>query len=264
MKKLYTLLVFTFIVTTASVGQTVILSENFTTYDSLSGPNYHGWFLSYSGAGSYYTSNPAPAGSAGPSGPNTYKFGRDSTTAITPMFTGADSVHFFMKGNAATGGTLAQSTFYVYESADSSTWSVVHIFTPPISIVNTGSFQHFPLMPSTKWLKFFYDKDTGNVAFDDFSITTSVIGINSHSYDQSVSLYPTPTDGLLNIIFTETMNSAPLINVYNLLGSKIADTNLERINANRYTINLGTQHPGLYLIKIQTLKGTLTRRITVK
>lgn len=135
---------------------------------------------------------------------------------------------------------------------------------PPISVAAAGSMQHFPLMPATKYLKFFYDKDSGNVAFDDFSVTTSVIGLNTHGYDQSVNLYPTPTDGLVNIIFTETVNTTPVINVYNLLGSKITDANVERINASRYTIDLGNQHTGLYLVKIQTPKGILTRRITVK
>lgn len=97
MKKLYILLLLTFFSARFSEAQTVILNENFTTYDSSSGPNYHGWFLTFYGATTFYTSNPAPAGSAGPSGPNTYKFGKDSCYAITPMFTGADSVHFFMK-----------------------------------------------------------------------------------------------------------------------------------------------------------------------
>lgn len=264
MKKFYILLVLAFFSAQFSYAQTVILSENFTTYDSTSGPNYHGWYLSYSGFGSYYTSNPAPAGSAGPSGPNTYKFGRDSTTAISPMFSGGDSVHFFMKGNAPTGGTLGQSTFYVYESADSNTWTSVHTFLPPISIAAAGSMQHFQLTTGTKWIKFFYDKDTGNIAFDDFSVTTSVIGLNSHNYEQSVSLYPTPTDGLVNIVFTDNSGNTPLINVYNLLGSKIPEVNLERINVNRYTIDLSNQHAGLYLVKIQTIKGIITKRITVK
>ncbi len=258
MKKLYTLLLISLLIVKASDAQTIILSENFTNYDSLSGSNYNGWYLSYTGAFSYYTSTQ----SSGPSGPRSYKFGRDSTTAITPMFTGADSVHFFMKGNAATGGSMAQSTFYVYESQDSTNWTVVHTFTPLISPV--GAMQHYPLLSSTKWIKFFYDKDTGNVAFDDFSVTTSVIGLNTHSFDQSVNIYPTPTEGLINIYFTEALNSTPIVSVYNLLGSKISDINLERINSNKFTIDLSNQHAGLYLIKIQTSKGNLTRRVTVK
>ena len=258
MKKLYILFAFLVFTVYSGNAQTVIFSDNFNNYDSLSGSNYNGWYLSYTGPFSYYTSTT----SSGPSGPRSYKFGKDSTTAITPMFAGADSVHFWMKGNAATGGTLAQSTFYVYESADSTTWLPVHVYTPPIT--TTGAMQHLPLTNGTKWIKFFYDKDTGNVAFDDFSVTTSVIGINSHSYDQAINLYPTPTEGMVNITFTDNINPTPMINVYNLLGSKIADINLERVTANRYTFDLSNQHPGLYLVKIQTLKGTVTRRITVK
>ena len=155
MKKIYLALVISLFISNLSTAQIVVFSDNFTSYDSTSGPNYNGWNLSYYGVGSYYTSSPAPAGSSGPSGPNVYKFGRDSATAITPMFMGADSVHFFMKGNPASGLTLGQSTFYVSESANGSTWTPVHTFMPPMDTAKVGSMQHFPLLPGTQYLKFF-------------------------------------------------------------------------------------------------------------
>ncbi|MBL0033215.1 MAG: hypothetical protein IPP27_13975 [Bacteroidetes bacterium] len=55
--------------------------------------NYHGFTLTYYTVGSYYTSTQ----SSGPSGPNSYKFGRDSCSIITPDLTGYDSISFWMK-----------------------------------------------------------------------------------------------------------------------------------------------------------------------
>ena len=259
MKKLYTLIILGCLFTGAASAQSItVFAENFASYDSTSGPNYNGWYLSYSGFGSYYTSTT----SSGPSGPNSYKFGRDSTKATTPMFsTTVDSVHFWMKGNGANGANAA-GRFSVMSSSDSLTWDTLATYVSPISSV--GEMKHLLTNPSTRWIQFYYEKDTGNVAFDDFSVTSNNVGLNTLSFDHSVDLYPTPTDGLVNINFSDGQINTPLISVYNLLGSKISDTNLERVNASKYTINLSSQRSGLYLVKIQTVKGTLTRRITVK
>src|SRR4051812_44715173 len=111
MKKIFTIL--SLIIVTLSgtaVAQTSILCEDFNDYDTTTaGANYHGWTLTYFSQFSFYTSTQ----SSGPSGPNSYKFGVDSATMISPDITGAASIQFWMKGNAATGGTLGQSTFYI-------------------------------------------------------------------------------------------------------------------------------------------------------
>lgn len=262
MRKIYLAIVISLFISRFTDAQTVVLNENFTTYDSTSGSGYHGWYLSYYGVGSYYTSSPAPAGSAGPSGPNVYKFGRDSTTAITPMFMGGDSVHFFIKGNPASGLTLGNSTFYVYESTDSSTWTSVHTFLPPMDTAKIGSMQHFPLLPTTMWLKFFYDKDIGNVAFDDFSVTQNSVGINSLSPEQRVKIYPTPTNGKLTINFGAMTHKA-IFSVINMLGKTVLGDNMTEAE-DAHTLNLSSLQDGIYFLKIKADQISLTKRIIVK
>ncbi len=262
MKKIYFTIFVTLFICKLSTAQTVIFSDNFTTYDSSSGANYNGWTLSYYGFGSYYTSSPAPAGSAGPSGPNSYKFGRDTISAITPMFMGADSVHFFMKGNPASGLTLGQSTFYVYESANGSTWTPVHVFMPPMDTAKVGSMQHFPLLPGTMYLKFFYDKDIGNIAFDDFSVTSSTIGISDASSEQRIKIFPTPTSGRLTISFGTMINEASF-SVINILGKQVMFSESNGAD-DAFSLNLSSLQDGIYFLKVKADQQSLTKRIVVK
>ena len=263
MKKRYLLLISILFISISSFAQTILLSENFTTFDATADSTYNGWYISYYGTGSFYTSNPAPAGSAGPSGPNTYKFGRDSATAITPMFdVAADSVHWFMKGNPAAPADLGQSTFYVYESPDSVVWTPLHIFLPPMDTAKVGSMQHFALTAGTQWLKFFYDKDMGNVAFDDFKVTSSTIGITSLTAEQRVRIFPTPTNGKLNINFGNLVHKASF-SVINMLGKPVMNENMSNAD-DAHSLNLSNLQDGIYFLTIKADHLSMTKRIIVK
>jgi hypothetical protein len=257
MKKLYAVIISALFITSLSMAQTVLFSDNFTTYDSTSGANYNGWQLSYYGFGSYYTSTQ----SSGPSGPDSYKFGRDSATAITPMFANtADSVHFWMKGNTATGGTMAQSTFYIYQSPDGQVWNPLTTFSPPIS--TTGGMQHLPLAAGTVQLKFFYDKDTGNVAFDDFSVTASVVGVQSISPEQHINIYPSPTSGKLSVNFSTVTDQAKFT-LLNVIGKEVGKFSMDH-PADSYTLNVASLEDGIYFLRVQYDNTTFTKRIVVK
>ena len=257
MKKIYFALFISFLINNFASAQTVLLSENFTLYDSLSGPNYNGWTLSYYGFGSYYTSTQ----SSGPSGPNSYKFGRDSSSAYTPLFpAGGDSIHFHMKGNTATGGSMAQSTFYVYESMDGTNFSLLHTFSPPISTVS--ALQHLAIASGTIRIKFYYDKDTGNVAFDDFKVTSSTSGINNPTLEQRVKIFPTPTSGKLNINFGSDVSNISF-SIINILGKPVmfGETN---VNDDACSINLTNLQDGIYFLKLKADQQSLTKRIIVR
>ena len=262
MKKIYLAIIITLFISNISKAQVVLFSDNFTTYDSTSGPNYNGWTLTYYGFGSYYTSSPAPAGSSGPSGPNVYKFGRDSATATTPMIMGGDSVHFFMKGNPASGMTLGQSTFYIYESPDGVNWTSLYTFMPPMDTAKVGSFQHFALTPGTMYLKFFYDKDQGNIAFDDFSVTSNTVGISTPSLEQRIRIFPTPTSGKLTINFGTMVDHANLT-VINILGKQVMTAELNGTD-DLFNINLSNLQDGIYFLKVTADKQSITKRIVIK
>ena len=115
MKKIFTLISFLFVFSNINFAQTTVLCEDFTDYDSTTASvNYHNWTFTYYSQYSYYTSLPS-SGIA----PNSYKFGVDSATVVTPNIAGATHFNFWMKGNASSGGSLANGKFYIYESPDS-------------------------------------------------------------------------------------------------------------------------------------------------
>src|SRR5205085_1648806 len=112
-----------------SQSQTIILCEDFNNYDSLTAAvDYHNWYVSYNHSqNSFYTSTQ----SSGPSGPNSYKFGIDSATLITPNIDGATHIQFWTKGNAVD----SLSTLYVYDTTDSITWNLLQVINP----INTNA-----------------------------------------------------------------------------------------------------------------------------
>jgi Secretion system C-terminal sorting domain len=257
MKKIYLSLILSVFISGLSFAQTILFSDNFTTYDSASGPNYNGWNISYYGSGSFYTSTQ----SSGLSGPNSYKFGRDSATSITPSFaSGADSIHFWMKGNSCTGCSMAQSTLYIYDSQDGTNFNLLTTIAPPITLI--GGYVHFGLSPGATRVKFFYDKDTGNVAFDDFTVTTSIVGVNEVNLDKKVKIFPTPASTKLNVEFGTVLNNASF-SLINVIGKEVFTANMQQ-PSDSYTLNVSNINEGIYFLKVKSDDQSLTRRIVIK
>ena len=152
------LLIFAFLLSNSFTAQNVLLSENFSNYAGTSGSVPAGWYFSYQGN---YTSTI----SSGTSGPNSYKFGINGASIISPKFkAGLDTLSFWCKGN----GTDPLSKLKMYESRDSSEWVLMDSIFP---IPTTGTNKKFKLNISARWVKFMYEKSVGNLAFDDFKIT---------------------------------------------------------------------------------------------
>ncbi len=253
MKKIFTLLVIACSFLTASKGQTTVFCETFDTYDTTTASaNYNGWTLTYFSQYSYYTST----NSSGVA-PNSYKFGVDSATAITPNISGADQISFWMKGNASTGGTLANGKFYIYETSDGSTFNLIDMINP---IPTTEGTKTYALSAGTTNVKFFYDKDSGNVAFDDFCATI-VNGINEASKSFSFSAYPNPSKGSINLTLANT-NSATVI-IANMLGSEMRHFTLKS-NELSSTLDLSDLQEGVYMIKVKSDAGEATQRLIIR
>lgn len=238
-----------------AIAQPVILSENFDTYNGTIGSIPAGFTITWNdstGTNSFYTG----ATSCGLSC-NSYKFGWDSATIITPVFANAGSVRFFFKGN----GTLNnQNTFYVYETPDGSTWNQV---TAISGFNTTQQTLNYPLSANTIQLKFYYSKPTLglNVAFDDLTIFGPV-GINENNKDQIVSLFPTPSQGILNLKFNSDVASISY-SINNVIGKTIIEGNAETSNR-KFTLNLSELTDGIYFIRIKTADREISRRFIIR
>lgn len=189
--------------------QTIVLQENFTTYQGTSATVPTGWIFNYNG---YYST----AGSSGTSGPNSYKFGVNNATITTPAFTTADSVHFWIKGLSTTTSQLV-----IKEGADTNSWTTVATINP---LPTTGTAYVYHINSSSHRLRFVYTKVAGNVAFDDFLLTKN----------GSVS-----TSNHIKIYFNKPVNtsvSSGTNAVY--LNSCADDTLIAYINRAKFTIDV--------------------------
>lgn len=254
MKRIFTLLFMVSAFFTASKAQTNVFCETWTGYDTTTASaSYNGWTLTYYSQYSYYTST----ASSGPSGPNSYKFGIDSATAITPNILGADQISFWMKGNAASGGTLANGKFYIYETSDGTTYNQIAVINP---IPTTAQTMTYALSAGTTNVKFFYDKDSGNVAFDDFCASI-VNGVNEIAKPFSFSAYPNPSHGTVNL--NVNGGKAATVVIANMLGSEIKRVTLKSNELNS-SLDLSDLQEGVYMIKVKSDAGEATQRLIIR
>ena len=134
------------------------VSENFNTF---TGSNFSsGW--SGSGLGNYTT-----AGSSGLS-PNSVQFNDTNDIIVTPSFTNAIELSFWIKGN----GTNAASSLLI-EGYNGSTWVTVNTITslPTTGTTITYNSGSVPSLPNNlQQFRFTYTKSAGNLAFDDVTV----------------------------------------------------------------------------------------------
>lgn len=82
----------------------------------------------------------------------------------------------------------------------------------------------------------------------------SVTGTDEHQ--DEVRVYPIPTTGLLKIEAAQ-MN---LVSVYNLLGQKVYE---QKVTGDECVINLRESGCGMYMVKIGTVNGFVTKKVSV-
>jgi hypothetical protein len=260
MRKIFTILSLFIAITSSSNAQTPVFCDDFNNFDTLSGANYNGWTLTYYTVGSYYTSTQSSA----LSGPNSYKFGVDSATATTPSIAGADHISFWMKGNASTGGSLANGAFYVYETSDGVNFNLLEMINP-IPAGGTGMWKQYTLTTGTTNIKFFYDKDSGNVAFDDFCATIGPlnVGINEVNVSPALTVFPNPSKGLTTVDFKGMLVRNASITVNNVLGKEVKKVALKG-NETNYVFDLSEFQNGVYFVKFKSDTGEKTQRMILR
>lgn len=255
MKRIFTYLLLLTLSLPAS--SQILVQNDFATYNGLASSVPAGWFYSWndtaSTSRSYYTS----AGSCGMSCP-AYKFGRDSVYMITPFFSGADSVRFYMKGN----GTYKPNKFRVFGGADTSNWTLIHQFD---SIPLASQTVTLPVGGAYNYLRFYYQKDsTGyNVGMDDIYIFAGIFTGVNEGKKFSASLYPNPTNGILNISSTAYLSKGMTILVSNVLGNEVKRIVLNNAAA-QYQVNLNDLEAGIYMLRIRSEMGESTQRVVIR
>jgi hypothetical protein len=259
MKKLFTTLLFIIVAAGGSFAQQNILIQNdFTGYNGLLPTVAPGWYYSWndtsSSTKSFYTSV-ATCGIAPPA----YKFVKDSVYIISPSFTAADSVSFWMKGNAGT--VHDTNTFFVYTSADSSTWNLLWSMDSISTVATTVSL---PLSSTDHYLKFYYGKYLSgfNVGLDDIKVFNYSVGIRQVDKPE-FSIFPNPSKGLVNVDLNANQLRNASIIVSNILGNELKKVTLKKTDTN-YQLDLSEFQEGIYFVKVKSDSGENIQRIILK
>ncbi|HLV39892.1 T9SS type A sorting domain-containing protein [Xanthomarina sp.] len=154
-----------------------------------------------------------------------------STPVVLDNLLGATDATFwvgFSMGNAVngdtgvTGGALVAGLPYAVKSDNTGVWTL-----------STSS----PLLD-------------GNYTFEG----TCSLSIKDYSLDNSISVYPNPTNDFVNL---EVSNSVIIksVELYNIIGKQVLKTDSVK------TLDLSNLESGVYLLKVSTDLGSMTKKI---
>ena len=87
------------------------------------------------------------------------------------------------------------------------------------------------------------------------SVPVTVTDVEENN-DESIQVYPNPTNGLLNV----SGNGAMHISVSNMLGQKVCETSAEGST----TLDLSGFGQGIYLVRIETSEGVMVQKVNVR
>ncbi|MFI5219048.1 MAG: T9SS type A sorting domain-containing protein [Bacteroidia bacterium] len=256
MKKILLSVMLIVSVTFLTKAQTILLQENFDSYNGLVTSIPAGFTITWNDTAalsrSYYFSSSFCGVAC-----NSYKFGVDSATIITPVFSNPGSVSFYLKGN----GTFEYNKFQVYETPNGSTWNLVASID---SILTSSQIINLPLNSSSVQLKFYFVKDSlgYNAGFDDL-VVYGPVGINEVTGLQAVTIFPSPGNGLFTLNFHENYFSNVEIGVINILGKEIKHFVFKGLSS-KYVLNLTEEPEGIYLVKIKSGSEEIIRRVIIR
>lgn len=75
------------------------------------------------------------------------------------------------------------------------------------------------------------------------------------SYINSITVYPNPTTGTVNI--TSTINGVQLVSITNMLGEVVFSKEINLVDGYPFTVDINDEPTGIYLLRI----GGSTQRI---
>lgn len=81
--------------------------------------------------------------------------------------------------------------------------------------------------------------------------------------EQAVAVYPNPTHGPLTLDWQHADFALQEVRVYNALGQLVLRQALAGVATDTLPLALDTAGPGLYLVIIQTARGSVTKRVAV-
>lgn len=106
------------------------------------------------------------------------------------------------------------------------------------------------------YVAFVMEQNDGDNWFVDNVAVTGTLGTSSfNNFETKVSLYPNPTNGLVNILTKENVDT---IEVYGILG------NLLKSVSNQTSVDFSELTSGSYFVKVKTVDGAINTQKVIK
>jgi len=103
------------------------------------------------------------------------------------------------------------------------------------------------------------------IFMDDWELTHSNI-TNSNSINNNerlISIYPNPSNNILNITFNEQVNKEGKIEILNSLGEIVSIVNVD-VNSNKILININDLSSGIYIVKLKSGNISYTEKLIIE
>ena len=91
----------------------------------------------------------------------------------------------------------------------------------------------------------------------------STVGIDATSIEQTVSVYPNPSTGFVNIDMKGALVKNATIEVYNAMGQRVISENYTDATS-KFELNLSNNAKGIYTIKLVADGVTVTKRVVIQ
>lgn len=113
---------------------------------------------------------------------------------------------------------------------------------------------------SNAMIRFKHTSDYENNLFIDDINISSVTGINEDNLDNMISVFPNPTNGMLNINLGFSEAGDVQVRIFNTLGEQVALIK-ENNSVGNYSFDLSDKTNGIYFVEVSTAYGKITRKV---
>lgn len=184
--------------------------------------------------------------------------GTSNTVTTGSVTSGGADVSFTFATPPAVTGNFAVSIAYPTTAGDT-----IVVFDTRDSCIDYAKSQYAYLNLTTigwyavKTLMGSQNPKMGSFDLFIFAILTSATGIQENPLNAYLNLYPNPAS---NHVTIASLSKISKVRVMNCLGQTISN---EQANTLLYDVNTSNYEAGMYILQIETEKGTICKKITI-
>jgi hypothetical protein len=158
--------------------------------------------------------------------------------------------------NSGNGNTYTLDALFSY-STDGNTWSDAFddVIGGSIS-ANGGSTIYFHVSP-------YFTGETGTYLLDMSITRTLSTGVNEIDLANEVKVFPNPSNGNVTLDLTGLSQNVTQINILNVQGQSVYLA-IQTKNQEIHQLDLSGFSDGIYLIRLQTATGVLSKKLIIK